>query len=193
MKLAISNSESNGLPIPSHFVPNEFTLEALDNFDHSDKNSLPQLFSSHDTAMILCQIKARENTTKRDKSEVNLESIESISKLPCQEVTEFHSSKTIITPHSFKVSRDLYPSESKYKGHCNTDIIISSIKRGFYNCNVIDDMPAWAAIKSLFSDSNIPIIHVGFLPFIPKPVTEHATVYTAMINFVKVLQQLDQR
>ena len=38
-KLAILNSKSNGVPIPSHFVPNEFTLGALDNFDHSDKNS----------------------------------------------------------------------------------------------------------------------------------------------------------
>ena len=51
-------------------------------------------------------------------------------------------------------------------------------------------MPTWAAIKSLISDYNIPIIQVGFLP---KPVKEHSTVYTAMINFVKVLEQLDQK
>ena len=48
-------------------------------------------------------------------------------------------------------------------------------------------------MKPLMSDSNIPILQVGFLPFIPKPVTEHATVYTAMINFVKILKQLDQK
>ena len=136
--------------------------------------------------------KPRENTTKPSKSEV-FESIESISKLWCQEVTEFHSSKTIILPHSFQVSHDLFPSESKYKEYCNTEFIISSIKIGFSHCNVIDNMPTWAAIKSLISDSNIPITQVGFLPFIPKPVTEHATVYTAMINFVKVLEQLDQK
>ena len=47
-------------------------------------------------------------------------------------------------------------------------------------------MPTWAAIKSLVSDSNIPIMQVEFLPFIPKPVTEHTTVYNAMINFVKL-------
>ena len=29
-------------------------------------------------------------------------------------------------------------------------------------------------------------MQVEFLPFIPKPVTEHATVYNAMINFVKL-------
>ena len=54
-------------------------------------------------------------------------------------------------------------------------------------------MPTWVVIKSLISDFNMPIIQVGFLPFIPKPVTEHATVYTAMINFVKVLEQLDEK
>ena len=68
-KLAILNSKLNGVPIPSHFVPNEFTSGALDNFDHSDKNSLSGLFSSHDTA-ILCQTKPRENTTKPSKGEV---------------------------------------------------------------------------------------------------------------------------
>ena len=129
------------------------------------------LFSCHDTDMTLCQTKPRENATKPSKSEVNLESVESISKLPCQEVTEFHSSKTIILPHSFEVSCDRYPSESKYKEHCNTEFIISSIKSGFSRCNVIDDMPTWAAVKSLISDSNVPIMEVGFLPFIPKPVT----------------------
>ena len=70
--------------------------------------------------MILCQTKPRENTIKPSKNEVNLGSIESISKLLCEEVTEFHSSKTIILSRSFEVSRDLYPSESKYKEYCNT-------------------------------------------------------------------------
>ena len=74
-----------------------------------------------------------------------------------------------------------------------TQFIISSIKSGFSHCSVIDDMPTWVAIKSLISDFNIPIIQVGFLPFILKPLTEHATVYTAMINFVKVLEQLDEK
>ena len=36
-------------------------------------------------------------------------------------------------------------------------------------------------------------MQTGFLPFIPYPVSEHTTVYTAMKNFIKVLQQLDQK
>ena len=33
---------------------------------------------------------------------------------------------------------------------------------------------------------------VGFLPYIPHPVTEYATVHTALINFLSVLTQLHQ-
>ena len=54
-------------------------------------------------------------------------------------------------------------------------------------------MPTWAAIKSLFLHSHIPLMQVVFLLFILKPVTEHATIYTAMINFVKILEQLDRK
>ena len=36
-------------------------------------------------------------------------------------------------------------------------------------------------------------MQTGFLPFIPYSATEHTTVYTAMKNFIKVLQQLDQK
>ena len=53
-------------------------------------------------------------------------------------------------------------------------------------------MSTWAAINSLISDSKKTIMQGGFLPLIPKPVTKHVTVYTAMINFVKVQGQLYQ-
>ena len=70
-KLVILNSMSNRVRMPNHFVPNEFTLRALDNFDHSDKNSWPGFFSSRETAMILYQSKPKENASKPSKSEVN--------------------------------------------------------------------------------------------------------------------------
>ena len=34
---------------------------------------------------------------------------------------------------------------------------------------------------------------MAFLPFIPRPVTEHPTVYTDMRNFVKIADQLEQK
>ena len=35
-------------------------------------------------------------------------------------------------------------------------------------------------------------MHVSFLPFILKSITEYSTVYTSMLNFVKIAKQLDQ-
>ena len=35
-------------------------------------------------------------------------------------------------------------------------------------------------------------MHVGFLPFIPKPVIEYSTIYTSMLNFVNVSNGLVQ-
>ena len=35
-------------------------------------------------------------------------------------------------------------------------------------------------------------MHVGIPPFIPKPVAEYSTIYTSILNFVKVSNQLDQ-
>ena len=36
-------------------------------------------------------------------------------------------------------------------------------------------------------------MQVGFLPYLPHLVTEYDTVYTALKNFLKVLEQLDQK
>lgn len=64
LKSTVTISEANHFqfqvkwsPNAKTFVPNEFTLEALDNFDCSDKKSFSGLFSSHDAAMISFQIK----------------------------------------------------------------------------------------------------------------------------------------
>ena len=56
-----------------------------------------------------------------------------------------------------------------------------------------ENLPTWETLNSLISNSKLPIMQTGFLPFIPYPVTEHTTVYTAMKNFVKVLQQFDPK
>ena len=35
-------------------------------------------------------------------------------------------------------------------------------------------------------------MHVGFLPYLPYPVTEYSTVYTTLCNFLKIQTQLNQ-
>ena len=56
-KLAISRSNDTGIPIPTHFSKIQFTIAAMDNFDHSDFNSLTRTAGNHDTEMALFQIK----------------------------------------------------------------------------------------------------------------------------------------
>ena len=53
-----------------------------------------------------------------------------------------------------------------------------------------DMIPLWAGILALISTAGVPEMHVGFFPFIPQPVTEYSTVYTSMLNFVKVVNRL---
>ena len=54
-------------------------------------------------------------------------------------------------------------------------------------------LPTWAGTQALLSESQVPLMHVAFLPFLPHPVTEIATVYTAMQNYLKLLNQLEKK
>ena len=47
--------------------------------------------------------------------------------------------------------------------------------------------------QALLSESELPEMHAAFLSFLPHPVTEVATVYTAMQNYVKLQNQLKQK
>ena len=55
------------------------------------------------------------------------------------------------------------------------------------------DVPTWAAMRSLMNEKPLPLMQVGFLPFVSAPVTDYATVYTAMKNFLNVVNQLKQQ
>ena len=55
-----------------------------------------------------------------------------------------------------------------------------------------ENFPSRAGFKSLIVSDNIQQMQTGFLPFLPYPVTAHSTVHTAMLNFLKVLNQLKQ-
>ena len=55
-----------------------------------------------------------------------------------------------------------------------------------------NNFPTWTGVKSLLATHDILEMQTGFLPFLPHPVTEHSTVHTAMLNFLKVLEQLNQ-
>ena len=92
-KFAIANSSEFGLPIPSHFSPSTFTGSAFDNFDHVDKNMLSVKSGSHDTVITLFQEIPTKKEMKRNRSEVNLATVKTLSKLDCQELVPFSMEK----------------------------------------------------------------------------------------------------
>ena len=53
--------------------------------------------------------------------------------------------------------------------------------------------PSWKEYNAKLLAKEIQRKRVGFLPVLPYPVTQHDTVYTALLNFNGVLQQLDQK
>ena len=55
MKYAVLRSEGSGIPIPSHFSLEEFTIAAFDNFNHADRNTLSGKSIANDTAIVLFQ------------------------------------------------------------------------------------------------------------------------------------------
>ena len=53
--------------------------------------------------------------------------------------------------------------------------------------------PTWAGCLAQVVNFDPSVMQVGFLPFFPYPVTDDATVYTALKNFLNVLSQLKQK
>ena len=94
-------------------------------------------------------------------------------------------------PETFTVDEELYSSEQVlYSRECKEFVVDCAQNICLDPSSLM--LPSWAGIQALLSQSEVPAMQVGFLPFIPNPVTEHATVYTAMLNFLKVAKQLNQ-
>ena len=53
-------------------------------------------------------------------------------------------------------------------------------------------IPSWAGIRALLSNAFVLRMHVGFLPFLPSPIIEYSTVFSAMKSFTQLVGQLKQ-
>ena len=79
-------SKNEGVPVPSHFSIDVFTIGVFVNFDHSNRSSLSGKFSNHDTVMTLFQVKPEQPSKKPDKTQIDLTKVTTKGKLlPCQE------------------------------------------------------------------------------------------------------------
>ena len=95
-------------------------------------------------------------------------------------------------PDSFASPEDLINLEIKTAERNQKQFIISCAQN-VTKSDLEYLILSWARIESLISESDVPIMQVEFLPFIPKPVTDYSTVYTVMLNITKLVSKLDQK
>ena len=181
--------------MPSHFSKDHFSICTFDNFDHADRSSLSGTHSDHDTAVVMFQVKQDIIPSKPNVTAMNLpNSTEHFrNEPPCQWLSNYNKSKSSANlPPNFSVDEDFYQNEEPQKDHHNKEFILSLIKKGLNEEQESIPSPSWAASHAQISSTNVPIMHTGFLPYLPNPVTEHSTVFTALHNFLKILSQLNQ-
>ena len=105
---------------------------------------------------------------------------------PCQWLRNYNKLKfsSNLLPN-FSVDEDRYQNEELQKDHHNKEFILSLIKTGLNEEQESISSPSCAGCCALISSTNVPIMHTGFLPYLPHPVREHSTVFTALHNFRK--------
>ena len=190
-KYTILESLNDKVPLPSHFDANNFTLAAMDNFDNADRNSLSGTMHAHDTAMTLFQIKPISHPEKPPKSTFDLSNAPDLHELPCQKIIPFHATHKLPLAESIKVAKDLFVDHSFKDSFSKSEFVINATQSIATDSQEVF-IPSWAGFQSLISDKKLPKMHVGFVPFLPKPVTEYSTVYTAMKNFTHLAETLNQ-
>jgi hypothetical protein len=197
----IVENSAGKVPLPSHFDPNKDTIAAFDNFDH-DEATESGIGGSHDAVSVLMQDKPTEAHRKPNISQTKVVhgAKQFAMELPCQTQREyFKSAKKPDLPEDFSVADDMFSMDESDHNLIKTKDIAWSLARLDLS-NIADikpvceeqTMPSWSAFNSVITDETVPQKIIGFLPVIPHPVTEYATVYTALKNFQSILGQLKQ-
>ena len=84
-------------------------------------------------------------------------------------------------------------AEKAVEESVKTEFIISLARCGLpHGTATAGSLPPWRGIHALITSHDVPLMCVGFLPVIPSPVTEYATVRKALQNFQACRKQLNQ-
>ena len=184
-------------PIPSHFSKNGWTMGALDNENFADQSSISGTNVKNYTAQVLYQDASEKPPEKPSVSSTNLKISSACLKetLSCQKLAPAH--KPTIRPSlppSFKTKEDLglEVNEVASKTAEKIEFLITLLRCGIPESETSDILPPWSGIHALITSSQSPLMRVGFLPVLPHPVTEYATVRKSMTNFQNVRIQLEQ-
>ena len=172
----------------------KFTLAAFDNFDSSGRSSPTGTMSNHDTVSVLFQIKPDELPSKPLMFTVAMKKgkSEGFKQYLCQNLRTYNrQSKILLLPPTFVADESFFTLNEKETNIEKKEFALNFI-RSMVPSND-ESIPTWAGCHTLVSTSEVPIMQVGFLPYLSHPVTDHPSVYTAMCNFLSVLGQLKQK
>jgi hypothetical protein len=186
----ISRSKGGSVPMPSHFNITDFTVVAFDNFDHTDRSSTTAPKDSHDTAAVLFQNKVSEISRKGKVSDIGIAVYgrKYIEELEFQKIHPYYFNKKSEMPLPIDFKRSNFQFESD-----SSENLIELVRTGIFH-DMEPSGPTWSGINSLVSTRGKSLVRkkVGFLPFIPQPITEIQTVFSCLINFKKIASELKQ-
>lgn len=174
------NSCSNYPAFPSHFTGSNFTVGAMDNFDHEEA-SLSGMQGSHDAVMVLFQEVPRIVLNKPKLSTIIQckPAKRNVALLPCQQLRNYHKPSAPVTiPTDFVVTE--YANITSHD-ELKEETVISMVQ-AVSSLNKQSTL-SWADIHAIVSKANVSLQQVGFLPILPYPVTAYDSVYSAMKNF----------
>ncbi|KAL8619946.1 hypothetical protein ACOMHN_015228 [Nucella lapillus] len=195
---SVKCSEDGETPIPSTFTREDYAMGGMDNSDYADKSSLSGTESSHYAALVLFQDATVSNPLQKPSvSSTGLSRAEPVlqTKLPCQEVSPH--AKPAFRPalpldmllHPENKEMTLLDMQTARNVANKREFLISLIRLGDSEG---DPPQIWAAVHTLVSSAVVPMMRVGFIPVVPRPITQRATVRHCLTNFQSCRRQVNQ-
>ena len=189
------------VPLPSHLNRSDFTIAAIDNWDHGDKSSLSGTKSNHDSVTVLFQNKTTDNCTLRKPklSDFTFTSDNrKMNPLKCQALETYQKppTKKLSLPLDFPVvPNPTYEDSNVSKIVCTARN--ASIPSEFKINNDFPSpdwktIPSWSGSHALLPKADVKLKVVGYLPVFPYPITKHESVYSLLINLNSIAISLEQ-
>ena len=94
-------------PLPSYFDTHYFILDAIENFNYADKNSLWRIEHAHDTALTVFQVKTKTWKPKPPMTSIDISGIKSPDKIKFQEIKKFCFNQKLPLERSLLVDQEL--------------------------------------------------------------------------------------
>ena len=170
--IATYNAQQNedGIALPAHFDPGQFTSAGLENWDHEGAN-----VSAHDTVCVLYQDKPVSQTSKPRRSETLVKHGPQAfnETLPCQVLKDFQApTKRPELPNVFEGNVQLKKSDKTDNtrladlawsiARLNLQVKDSPVARIVYART--QTMPSWSATNSVWTTENVHFFLFYLIP-----------------------------